>query len=196
MKRTIAAVLATLLFSVLGFAQAGAGGPMVRKIVKQRVGMMAGNPLAPGMGAWWKNSAVAKALNLTDDQQQQLEKNFMDYRLKLVDLRADLERQEILLQPLMDANQLDEAAISKQLDAVIAARGRLEKTNGMMNVSLRKVLTPEQWQKLKAHFQQMTRRGRMMGAGRFQRPGGRRMMGGFTGGPQGQNTPPPPPPQQ
>lgn len=195
MKRTLAVILATLLFSVLGFAQAGARAPMARKIVKQRAGMMAGNPLAPGMGAWWKNSAVAKALNLTDDQQQQLEKNFMDYRLKLVDLRADLERQEILLQPLMDANQLDEAAISKQLDAVIAARGRLEKTNGMMNVSLRKVLTPEQWQKLKAHFQQMARR-RMMGGERFRRPDGRRGPGVGRGAPQGQNAPPPLPQQQ
>ncbi len=195
MKRTLAAILATLLFSVLGFAQAGARAPMARMVAKQRAGMMAGNPLAPGMGAWWKNSAVAKALNLTDDQQQQLEKNFMDYRLKLVDLRADLERQQILLQPLMDANQLDEAAISKQLDAVIAARGRLEKTNGMMNVSLRKVLTPEQWQKLKAHFQQMARR-RMMGGERFRHPDGRRGPVVRPGAPQGQNAPPPPPPQQ
>lgn len=101
-----------------------------------------------GMGAWWKNSETIKQLNITDAQRKQLEQTFMDYRMKLIDLRADAERQELKLQPLMDADQVDENAISQQLDAVIASRGRLEKAHAMMNVNMRKVLTVEQWKKL------------------------------------------------
>ncbi len=70
--------------------------------------------------------------------------------MKLVDLHADVERQELKLQPLMDADQVNESQISSQLDALVAARGKLEKTNAMMNVAMRKVLTAEQWKQLRA----------------------------------------------
>lgn len=105
----------------------------------------------PGMGghgAWWKNSDIAKELNLTDAQQKQLEKTFLDHRMKLVDLHADLERQELKLEPLISADSVDESAVSNQLDQVVAARGRLEKSNAMMFVSMRKVLNQDQWKKL------------------------------------------------
>lgn len=145
-------------------------------------------PMSPmhGMagGSWWKNSEVAEKLKLTDQQKQQLESTFLDYRLKLVDLRADVERQELKLQPLMDADQVNEAQVSSQLDAVIAARGKLEKANAMMMISMRKVLTTDQWKQL-----------RNLRTERFRT--GRREMGtrrGGTFGPDSQPAPPPPPP--
>src|SRR5215208_6897534 len=63
-----------------------------------------GPPGMPGMGAWWKNSEIAKDLNLTDAQQKQLEKTFLDQRMKLIDLNADLERQELKLEPLVNGD--------------------------------------------------------------------------------------------
>src|SRR3954452_6761926 len=107
-----------------------------------------GPPGMGGHGAWWKNSEIAKELNLTDAQQKQLEKTFLDHRMKLIDLNADLERQELKLEPLISADNVDENAVSQQLDQVVAARGRLEKSNAMMHVAMRKVLNQEQWKKL------------------------------------------------
>jgi Spy/CpxP family protein refolding chaperone len=108
----------------------------------------------PGLGAWWKNSDVVKELGLSDAQVKQIEQTFLDHRLKLIDLRAELERQEVRFQPLIDAEQPDEAKISAQLDAVLAARGRLEKAHAMMQLAIRRVLSVEQWKKLQSRHHQ------------------------------------------
>ncbi len=108
----------------------------------------------PGMhGRWWKNSDVVKELQLTDAQIKQIEQTFLDYRLKLIDLHADVERQEAKLQPLLEADQPNEQQVGSQVDAVIAARGKLEKTNTLMMLAIRRVLTVDQWKKLQAMHQ-------------------------------------------
>lgn len=103
---------------------------------------------APDLGKWWKNSEVVQELQLSDAQVAQLEQAFLDHRLRLIDLRAAVEREEIRLQPLIEADQLDLAKVSAQLDVVLAARGKLEKENTMMMLSLRKVLSVDQWRNL------------------------------------------------
>lgn len=107
-------------------------------------------PGQPDLGKWWKNSDIVRELQLSDAQISQLEQAFMEHRLKLIDLRATVEREETKLQPLIEADQLDMPKVSAQLDAVLAARAQLEKQNTMMMLSLRKVLTVEQWKKLQA----------------------------------------------
>lgn len=111
----------------------------------------------PDLGKWWKNSAIAKELELTDAQVAQIEQTFLEHRLKLIDLRAEVERQEARLQPLIEADQPDEAKVSAQLDALLAARGRLEKAQAMMMLAIRKVLSVEQWKRLEAIKEQRMR---------------------------------------
>ncbi len=172
MKKYLLGV-AVLILAISAFGQAptpppgGPGGP----------GMGRGH----GMGAWWKNSDIAQKLNLTDQQKQQLESTFTSNKLKLIDLRAAVEREETKLQPLMSADQLDENAINAQVDQLIAARGRLEKTMAMMHVSMRKILTTEQWKQLEAM------RPQHRGPGAWGKG-----MGQGAGAPQG---PPPPQPE-
>lgn len=101
---------------------------------------------------WWRDSAVAKELKLSDQQLTQLESTFAENRIKLIDLRASLEKEEVRLEPLLAGDVLDEAQISSQLDAVIAARGRLEKANVLMYVAMRKILTPEQSKQLRQMY--------------------------------------------
>jgi Spy/CpxP family protein refolding chaperone len=149
MKSRILMCFALLLLPVLALAQASTPQPAPVPA-----------PRAPGdvfyfrrggsdLGAWWKDSEIVRQLQLSDAQVSQIEQTFLSTRLKLIDLRADVERQETLLQPLVDADQMDEAKISAQLDQVLAARNRLEKTSSMMMFDIRKVLTVEQWRKLR-----------------------------------------------
>ncbi len=102
-----------------------------------------------GPAAWWRDSNLAKELKLTDQQQKQLETTFSDYRLKLIDLRAAVEREQAKLEPLVNADQLNEPAINSQLDSLLAARNKLEKTNAQMALDMRKVLTLDQWKQLR-----------------------------------------------
>lgn len=190
MKKTLL-LLAVLTLTMTALAQdatPGPGpvpGPMPRHMGLDRMAPMP--PVRGFGGSWWKNSELAQKLNLSDQQKQQLEKTFLDYRLKLVDLRADVEREELKLQPLMDADTLNEAQISSQLDTLLAARMKLEKTNAMMNVSMRKVLTAEQWKQLRSMREDRFRRPRAA-----RRPGDRgRMRPGATPAPDAQPAPPP-----
>ena len=102
----------------------------------------------PDLGKWWKNSDIAKEIGLSEQQVTQIEQTFFDHRLKLIDLQADVQRNEARLQPLVESDQLDEAKISAQMDQLLAARSRLEKANMMMMISIRKVLSVDQWKKL------------------------------------------------
>ncbi len=104
----------------------------------------------PELGKWWKDSKIAAELKLTPAQISKIEQTFYDHRLKLIDLRADLEREETRLQPLMEADQVDEAKVSAQIDLVLAARMRLEKAHTMLMLALRRSLSVEQWKKLES----------------------------------------------
>jgi len=103
-----------------------------------------------GFGAWWKNSEIVSKLQLSDDQVKRIEQAYLGHRLKLVDLRADLEKQELQLGPLLEADQPDEQKVASQIDQITSARGRLEKENAMMMLAIRRVLTVDQWKKLQS----------------------------------------------
>jgi Spy/CpxP family protein refolding chaperone len=102
------------------------------------------------MGKWWQNSDTVKKLQLTDAQVNQLDQIFFDHRMKLIDYGADMEKQDLKLQTLLDADVPDEGQISTQVDQVLEARGRLEREFTTMNLDLRKVLSLAQWRQLKS----------------------------------------------
>ncbi len=102
----------------------------------------------PDLGAWWKNSEVVQELALSQEQVSQIEQAFFEHRLKLIDLKAAVEREETRLQPLMEAEQVREPEIAAQIEKVVQARGALEIAKVMMMISIRKVLTVDQWKKL------------------------------------------------
>lgn len=113
--------------------------------------------MAPGPGAWWKDSEMVKNLGLSEAQVGRIEQTFLDYRLRLVDLRADLEKQELGLRPLLDADRPDEAKVAAQIDLITTARGKLEKENALMLLAIRRVLSTEQWKRLQALEQERAR---------------------------------------
>ena len=145
-------------------------------------------PPQPDLGKWWKNSDVVRELQLTEAQITQIEQTFLEHRLKLIDLRAEVERQETRLQPLIEADRPDEAKVGAQIDLVLAGRGRLEKENAMMMLAIRRVLSVEQWKKLESIQQG---RGRMPGAFAPQHPSVRRQ--GPSPAPPAATPPPRPP---
>src|SRR5713226_4711345 len=91
---------------------------------------------------------MLQTLGLSQTQVSQIEQIFYQHRLKLIDLHADVEKQEAMLQPLIEADQPDEAKVSAQLDQLLATRARLEKANTMMMLSIRRTLSVEQWKRL------------------------------------------------
>lgn len=107
--------------------------------------------LQPGPpGRWWNNPEMAQKLGLTAEQQKRMDEIFQQHRLRLIDLNASLQKEEAILEPLVEADQPDEAKIVAQIDRVAQARAELEKANARMLLGIRRVLNPDQWKKLQA----------------------------------------------
>jgi protein CpxP len=139
-------------------------------------------------GRWWNNPRIAEQIGLTDDQKKKMDDIFQQHRLQLIDLSAAVEKQEAIMQPLIGADQPDEAKILSQIDAIAQARAELEKNRARMLFGIRQVLTADQWKKLKevAHEGPPRTEG---GQGRAR--GWSRGNGGPDGGNNAQQPPPP-----
>lgn len=103
-----------------------------------------------GPGRWWDNPNIAQQVGITDDQKKKMDDIFQQNKLRLIDLKAALEKQEAIMQPLIEADQPDETKILSQIDAIAQARAELEKANARMLFGIRTVLTPDQWKKFHA----------------------------------------------
>jgi periplasmic protein CpxP/Spy len=107
--------------------------------------------LMPGLpGRWWNNPQMATRLALNSDQQKKMDDIFQANRIRLIDLNATLQKEEVTLEPLVAADQPDEPKILSQIDKVAQARAELEKANARFLLGIRRVLTPDQWKKLQA----------------------------------------------
>ena len=120
MKTRYSSVLAILLFPLSMLAQsrsvstsgtvsgtvAGVAGPETRTTFVYR----------GELGKWWQNSDIAKKLQLSDGQIAQLDQTFYDHKLKLIDYGADMEKQDLKLQALLDADVPNEGQVEAQVD--------------------------------------------------------------------------------
>jgi len=117
--------------------------------------MTADGPMTAGLrigppGMWWKNPDIVQKLSLTTDQQKRMDDIFQQSRIQLIDLKANVEKQEVLLEPMLDANPPDTNKVLAQIDKVAQARAELEKANAKMLLGIRGILTADQWTKLQA----------------------------------------------
>jgi periplasmic protein CpxP/Spy len=101
-------------------------------------------------GRWWSDPRVAQELALSGDQQHRMDELFQGHRIKLIDLSAGLQKEEALLEPLLESDHPEEGKILVQIDRIAQARAELEKANARLLLGLRGVLTQEQWKKLQS----------------------------------------------
>jgi periplasmic protein CpxP/Spy len=106
--------------------------------------------LGPGgeRGKWWNDPAMVEKLQLTEDQRKAMDGILQQHRVQLIDMRANLEKAEVALEPLMRDDQPNESAVYQQIDKVAQARAELEKANARFLFALRSKLTPDQWKQV------------------------------------------------
>lgn len=129
----------------------------------------------------FQNPKVVQALGLTPEQQQSLEALRFQQQKEMINLRRDMALKRLDLEQEMDKAAPDRQVVDRLMDEQGALRSKMMKARVNHLLDVRKVLTPEQWAKAKAHFQAM----------RARRMAGRRGQGGFNrgfapGGGQGQ----------
>lgn len=100
------------------------------------------------LGQWWNSPHVIEKLNLTEEQRKAMDAVLLEHRKKLIDLRGNVQKGELDLEPLMKADPPDEKKLLAQIDTVAQARAELEKANARFLLALRTKITPEQWKQL------------------------------------------------
>jgi Spy/CpxP family protein refolding chaperone len=128
--------------------------------VKSRVGtllfvlgaLLAAAPPAvaqgPAEGKWWKRPRIASQLNLSPDQVAELEKIFARSKPKLIDLRADFEKKQFDYDQAMQSDDVDRKTLEAKIESREQARTALQKELALMELDMKKVLSPEQREKL------------------------------------------------
>jgi TonB family protein len=99
-------------------------------------------------GKWWKNSQIVKQLQLKESQVAQIEQIFLNQQSRLLSANGELNKCELQLKMLMQAEPIQEAQAQKAIEQVAMARAELEKANASMMLFIRKILSKEQWNKL------------------------------------------------
>jgi Spy/CpxP family protein refolding chaperone len=207
MKGTFGVQLASALAGILlacGVAAAqgpGGGGSMGHGFGDHQPPMERAFRFDGERGQFWNNPRIVEKLKLTDDQRKAMDGILQDHRVTLIDLRANEEKAEVEMEPLMRADEPNESAILAQIDKIAQARAELEKANARFLLALRSKLTPEQWKQVQA-FREDRRQGDwghnehgqgMHGPGG---PGGQYHPHGAPPAPPAGQPNAPPPPQQ
>lgn len=136
---------------------AGPGGPgmgkgrMDRKVERKMVG-----PDGPGMGrllppgTWWRDSSTVTAIGLSPEQQKKIDGIFLESRVQLIHMHASIQEAQLRLDDTLSAPTLDAAKAQKEADEIADTRASLEKADVHMLLSIRGVLSADQWTKLQA----------------------------------------------
>ncbi len=120
----------------------------------------------PGpMGRWWQHARIQQELGLRPDQVRQLDDIYYRFQSELLDLRNAVDKARLSLEQAMSSAQWDERQIMDAARQLMEARNRLEMKRLEMTLNMRRVLQPDQWQKLQTlrqrlKFRRMERYGR------------------------------------
>lgn len=114
--------------------------------------LVAASAFAQGLppGKWWRRPEIVQVLNLSEEQQDKLEAIFRTASNDLIDLRGEVEKQNINLRGDLDQAQLDRAAIRRNAQKLSEARGRLFERELMMLVDMRAVMNDAQWNRMRS----------------------------------------------
>ena len=112
-------------------------------------------------GKWWKRPRIASYIELSAEQEKQLDTMFNHTRPKLIDLKAEVEKSEFEFQTAMEeGSNADRKVIAARIEAREEARGKLQKELVLLVLDMKQVLRREQWDKLTRMQQELRERRR------------------------------------
>jgi len=100
-------------------------------------------------GKWWRRPEIVNQLALTEDQQNKLETIFRTSASDLIDLKGEVEKQNIALRGELDQPKLDRTRIRAAAAHLSEARSKLFERELMLLVDMRGVLSETQWNKMR-----------------------------------------------
>lgn len=108
-------------------------------------------------GKWWKHPRMAGELNLTTAQIDRIEGIFLEYRKKLADVKAQMEKYQLDFEQAAGRPEIDRAQILRLLELIAPIRTEMIRQRVLLQLDIREQLTPEQREKIKQLQQEFRR---------------------------------------
>lgn len=101
-----------------------------------------------GYYAWWDNPVVVRDLNLTEQQTHKIRETVREFRGRLIDLRAAVNKADADLEDFVSEDQVDPRRVNEAIERLATSRGDLTRALAQMTLRMRQVLTQQQWHML------------------------------------------------
>jgi Spy/CpxP family protein refolding chaperone len=108
-------------------------------------------------GKWWMNKTLTDELQLSDTERNTLEEKYMESRRKMIDLKSEVEKQQLELDLLLDQPDANKEQIIAQYDLLENARSQLSKERFRLLIEMRDILGTERYQSLREKYRDRTR---------------------------------------
>lgn len=136
MKTRIVAIISLALVLTVGLA-AVCQASEYRKMVR---------------GKWWQDEATVKALELKPDEIKTLERLHLEVRSELIDVRAETSKAHLLLEYILEAEELDEAAARKVIKEIDVHFSRMGNKRFEYVLDVRKLLGAKRFRLFRQMF--------------------------------------------
>jgi len=103
-------------------------------------------------GKWWYNPKIQNNLQLSKKEIRDLDKLFAGSRRKLIKLKSAVEEEQFELDQLLNAKDVNDAAVKKQFQKLEKARNNLANERLDFVVGVRNILGNERFQQLKSNY--------------------------------------------
>ena len=111
-----------------------------------------------GPGRWWRSPELAKGLGLTDKERQTMDDLFARNRNALIDMRGDIEKEQLKLEDILDKDPVNESTARAQFKRVEERREKLAFERFKYILEVRKTLGPERFKILTGKFEEMRKK--------------------------------------
>jgi Spy/CpxP family protein refolding chaperone len=101
-----------------------------------------------GIYAWWNRPQIARDLNLSLAQREQIRSAVQQYRPHLINARGAVRQAEQALADQFNRDPVDPGKTNQAIEQLVDARGDLTRSLTQLSLKLRLVLTEQQWQEL------------------------------------------------
>jgi|SRR5665213_622845 len=101
-----------------------------------------------GIYAWWSRPEIARDLNLSPAQREQIRSAVRQFRPHLLNVRVAVNQAEQALAEQFNRNPVDPGKTNEAIERLVDARSDLTRTLTQLSLKLRLVLTEQQWQEL------------------------------------------------
>ncbi len=109
-------------------------------------------------GRWWKRPMVIQRLGLNEEQRRKLDEALLVHKKEIIELRAMVDKEKLELEVGFGRKDLNDAQVMEVFRRLEQARSRLAEARFKFVLSVRKILSYDQFQTLVELFDELKKR--------------------------------------